>query len=42
MTHEFKTPLSTISIAAQMLIDKQVPKSEATYDRLGGVINNET
>ena len=42
MTHEFKTPLSTISIAAQMLMDKQVPKSEATYDRLGGVINNET
>ena len=42
MTHEFKTPLSTISIAAQMLVDKQVPKSEATYDRLGGVINNET
>lgn len=42
MTHEFKTPLSTISIAAQMLVDKQVPKSEATYDRLGGVIDNET
>ncbi len=42
MTHEFKTPLSTISIAAQMLVDKQVPKSEATYDRLGNVINDET
>lgn len=42
MTHEFKTPLSTISIAAQMLVDKQVPKSEATYERLGGAINNET
>lgn len=42
MTHEFKTPLSTISIAAQMLGDKSVAKSEDTYERLGGVINNET
>ena len=42
MTHEFKTPISTISIAAQMLSDKSLPKSEATYERLGGVINAET
>jgi len=42
MTHEFKTPISTISIAAQMLADKSVPKTEATYERLGGVITSET
>lgn len=42
MTHEFKTPISTISIAAQMLSDKSVNKDAATYERLGDVINNET
>ena len=42
MTHEFKTPISTISIAAQMLADKSVSKSEATYERLGSVITGET
>ena len=42
MTHEFKTPISTISIAAQMLADKSVSKNEATYERLGGVITSET
>ena len=42
MTHEFKTPISTISIAAQMLSDKSVNKDSGTYERLGEVINNET
>ena len=42
MTHEFKTPISTISIAAQMLADKSVNKSEETYERLGSVITSET
>ena len=42
MTHEFKTPISTISIAAQMLADKSVNKTEDTYERLGGVITSET
>ena len=42
MTHEFKTPISTISIAAQMLADKSVNKSEETYERLGNVITGET
>lgn len=42
MTHEFKTPISTISIAAQMLSDTKLPKSQETYERLGGVIYGET
>lgn len=42
MTHEFKTPISTISIAAQMLSDTNLPKSKETYERLSGVIYSET
>lgn len=42
MTHEFKTPISTISIAAQMLADKSLDKSQEVYTRLGNVINTET
>lgn len=42
MTHEFKTPISTISIAAQMLSDAKLPKSSDTYERLSGVIYGET
>lgn len=42
MTHEFKTPISTISIASQMLADKSVNKNAETYERLGNVITSET
>ena len=42
MTHEFKTPLSTISIAAQMLADGGLEKSPETYTRLGETISNES
>lgn len=42
MTHEFKTPLSTISIAAQMLSDGGLQKSPETYTRLGETISNES
>ncbi len=42
MTHEFKTPISTISIAAQMLADKSVKKDEASYERLANVITSES
>ena len=42
MTHEFKTPISTISLAAQMLNDEHVMKSPATYKHITNVINDET
>lgn len=42
MTHEFKTPLASISLAAQMLNDKSVTKSEKMYENLGSIISNET
>lgn len=42
MTHEFKTPISTISLAAQMLNDPAVGKSPAMFKHISGVINDET
>lgn len=42
MTHEFKTPISTISLAAQMLCDPTVGKSEAMFNHLSGIIVDET
>lgn len=42
MTHEFKTPISTISLAAQMLKDPSVGKSPAMFQHISGVINDET
>ena len=42
MTHEFKTPISAISLAAQMLQDESVTKSPAMFQRLSGVISSET
>lgn len=42
MTHEFKTPISTISLAAQMLSDPSVSKNETMFKHLAGVINDET
>ena len=42
MTHELKTPISSISLAAQMLGDDSVPKSPQMQKHLGGVINDET
>ena len=42
MTHELKTPISSISLAAQMLNDDTVTKSPAMLSHLGGVINDES
>ncbi len=42
MTHEFKTPISTISLAAQMLNDASVRKSPAMLQHISQVINDET
>ncbi|MDE6495708.1 MAG: HAMP domain-containing histidine kinase [Duncaniella sp.] len=42
MTHEFKTPISTISLAAQMLNDSSVLKSPTMLSHISTVINDET
>ena len=42
MTHEFKTPSSTISLAAQMLNDGSVRKSPKMLEHISTVINDET
>ena len=42
MTHEFKTPISSISIAAQMLNDDSVRKSPEMLKHVSTVINDET
>lgn len=42
MTHEFKTPISTISLAAQMLKDPSVGKSPQMFQHISGIINDET
>lgn len=42
MTHEFKTPISTISLAAQMLNDESVRKSPTMLQHISTVINDET
>ncbi len=42
MTHEFKTPISTISLAAQMLTDNSVSKSPQMLQHITGIISDET
>ncbi len=42
MTHEFKTPISSISLAAQMLDDEAVVKSPALLKQASTVIKDET
>ena len=42
MTHELKTPFSTISLASQMLKDESITKSPDVFKHVAGVINDET
>lgn len=42
MTHELKTPIASISLAAQMMNDESVTKSPQMLKHLGGVINDES
>jgi signal transduction histidine kinase len=42
MTHEFKTPISSISLAAQMLADDSVKKTPQMMTRLTSTIMDET
>lgn len=42
MTHELKTPISTISLASQMLRDNSVTSAQSTIERISGVIYDES
>ncbi len=42
MTHEFKTPISSISLAAQMLNDPAIRKSPTMLQQISTVITDET
>jgi two-component system phosphate regulon sensor histidine kinase PhoR len=42
MTHELKTPISTISLASQMLKDNSLVHSTSTIDHISGVIFDES
>ena len=41
MTHEFKTPISTISLACQALSDKDVAKNPSVYESYVSIIDEE-
>ncbi|MFK5856672.1 MAG: HAMP domain-containing sensor histidine kinase [Bacteroidota bacterium] len=41
MTHEFKTPISTIALACEALKDSDIQKTEALYDNYLGIISEE-
>jgi two-component system phosphate regulon sensor histidine kinase PhoR len=42
MTHEFKTPIATISLASQMLKDNTVTTTASTIDHIAKIINDES
>ena len=41
MTHEFKTPISTIALACEALKDKDIIKTETLFDNYIGIIGEE-
>ncbi len=41
MTHELKTPISTIKLATEMLTDKALPKTTNSIDRYANMIHEE-
>ncbi|MEX0966382.1 MAG: HAMP domain-containing sensor histidine kinase [Bacteroidia bacterium] len=42
MTHELKTPISTISLATQALRDSELDRTQELLDRFTGIISSET